>query len=551
MSSHNALVAGGNNHSPAADVESTARSPAAGTSTVTAEVSVVTAGKVAQPTTLSTAARSLPETTLDTAIPAPVKVQEPSISTSTGTVGTSTAPKQQASRNRRIVSSTLPSPAPSLLGAMYLGDSRTQTVLHNASTLNIQAFYYGLATDPLSYFNAHTIGGRIISSIYRNGFNAAGTSFLKDIYKVTNATKSLCAVAALRESVHAAQTLLEQRRDFFRRLQKYCQDYHMDPPDSSPLWKSQIEAHQTAKMLCTYGITLSNIASDILQENIIIVQMPAKIQDPVKELTPELVKDIAQAVGMKFTSWPSTKIAGCFGLTKKDQVLALKADVARAILVELAGNSYIRNPAFIENIRNLKSKGCVHPNLSECRLLHGRRSVSSLRWLVIMYLGIPFKVDSDTPPFEPVEKDENLPLAWQTEALTKFQQALASGKFPIFGSTSDGSKSATLTRAVSEAPQEMQQMQMQQQVETEIQSQIRKNKRMDTHEGNHPPKKKRNISNDGKKETDDGTTDLPVSTVKQPVDAPAMLHDQQQSDIFIDPLLDLPPKFSLFDYVDM
>jgi hypothetical protein len=344
--------------------------------------------------------------------------------------------------------------APTRLALAHIAHPLVHSMINSALQQNVMIHYYGLATDPLAFYDSNTVGGHIIEKIHRWGYPHAAGSFLHGIRDTTDAAKSLYAVAALKETLRASDTLLTQRRDFFKVLQQ------RPLPTNYPraLLKAQIDAYNQAQNLWAYGKQLADQACQLLDESVVFLTVPGRIQDPHKELTKTLIRTITRTSGMKFDSWPPARVAQCFGLSRKEQVMALDQDIAHSILVALADANYHHNPAFPKIVRNLKIVGCVSNKFSETRLLHGHKwSLSSLRWLIVMYLGISFKYNPSQshPPFTPKEKEEDHPPAWQTLPKTKENHILAAGTTtPKDKSRTD--ITATLTRAVSEAPPEHQ-----------------------------------------------------------------------------------------------
>lgn len=355
-------------------------------------------------------------------------------------------------------------PAPTHEGVLHLGDRQVQAALHRASSQNMQVFFAGLATDPLSYFDAMSRGGRIICAIHRHGYDAIEKTFLTLAQTPVAGEQSMMSVGALETAIQQARTLLVQRRDFLGRYQKYCSQQRMEPSASWPFWFAQINAYQQAKMLCDFGELLTNKARQIWRQKLFFLplQSQPKIDDPVTQLNVATVEEIGASVGMKFRSWNSHEVAKAFGLTTKEQVFALHGKVIPAILNELSRYSYNRNPAFVNCVRTLKEKKCVSPNLYENRMLYGPKwSLSSLRWLLIIYLGIPFTMKEGTPLFEPKQKEDDLPPAWRTASLKKVQQDFDSGILvPTVGSDTMASgklSTSTLARVVSSVPASTQQ----------------------------------------------------------------------------------------------
>jgi hypothetical protein len=488
------------------------------------------------------------------------KMEAPVVTAAVVTETKPAAPQHGEPSKSRSLSHSSPVRVPTRLGQMHLTHGAVQSSLYSAASQNLIVHYYGIASDPLAFFNcSSTVGGRVIEQIYHQGYDRAGAAFLSKIHNVHNVTQSLCAVAALQESVQAAGVLLAQRHDFLNRVQRYCDEHKLQPLQYSTFWNKQIQAFRAAKTLCVFGKALVDQACHLLEETVVILKMPAKIQDPNKELTPTLVKDIARAIGSTFQLWPSYKIAGCFGLYKKEQILNLEPEVVHAILSELSACSYQKNPAFIQNIRNLKNQGHVDYRFSENRLLHGKWSLSSLRWLVVFYLGFPVGMDpKKTPTFEPAKNEEELPMAWRTAPPTKVQEMCVSIAL-------DSAKnSATLARAVSEAPDQPsvekkeggKDVTSAKQPRKQMRKLPKKNKRrlesLDEQPKKTTKKAKKSQAGEKKGTAVESTSSAVVgaaTATKESVEPPAM--QKQQSEIVLDPLVDLPRESSLLMMEDV
>jgi hypothetical protein len=159
-----------------------------------------------------------------------------------------------------------------------------------------------------------------------------------------------------------------------------------------------------------------------------------------RELTKKLIKNIVDHHGERVAKSPTNEIARIFALFAKNDVMDLTRTTVYQI-VQYLGSIYMSNQYLCASVRYHKKMGHLKKDFPEGHVVpYSKVSLSSLRWMVMIYLNIPFEMSDGCPPFEVNELEAEHPLVWNTTVKTPVP-VLTKIKSPIVPSnTQSGEK---------------------------------------------------------------------------------------------------------------
>ncbi|KAL3910410.1 MAG: hypothetical protein SGARI_002138 [Bacillariaceae sp.] len=271
----------------------------------------------------------------------------------------------------------------------------------------------GPADHHWSYIDTSTNGGKLLHYLAVER-TVGRDKIFQVIRQEKDHHKSFQRVVSLGEAITAARTLLNDR---IRVLNSVTHTPEFQQQEAHHKWKQQTEAIKYAKEMLRFAEqTCAGMNRIFCEVATILPKVPLPTSS--KALSQSLVQDIIRHYGDQVGQDNGLNIAKLFALYEKDDVMGLCKIVAMEI-VQFLARTYKSNPFLHVNVRFHKKWGNLEPNYPEDKIKFTSKScVSSLRWIIMIYLNIPFKMPAGTPYFDVKEKDTEHPLAWNTKAAT-------------------------------------------------------------------------------------------------------------------------------------